>query len=231
MRFLNWIVIGCLMISGCTRTILNETDYQIIQGIAIGGLSGLNILVETGEWNGNQEVTEKITPVKITIYNKSDFEINLQYSNFCFRSKKNNCSYAAMPPYEIRGTTSNPCIILPYPFPVKLEIEYNRKFRVAHYCARMYPDLPAYGKIIHVNKNYYNHYYGKWARIRLPEVEMISKLVPEGVLGKDGYVSGYIYFEKIASNEKQLEFCMDFIDAQNYAAVGRIIIPLCIVKK
>lgn len=230
MKLWSWIVVLCFLLQGCTGS-MHKKQELVVQGVSIGGISGLSILVEAGVWVGNPQVEQRITPVKITIYNKSGKLLGIQYSNFCIRGKGSNSFYAAMPPYEIRGTVKNPSIVLPYPFPVKSEIEYNQKFQVVHYCARMYPGIPACEMNLLLDLDYYTRYYSRYARIRLPEVEMLSKLIPEGVLGNEGYVSGYLYFEKIASKEKQMEFCVDLFDAQKSILIGSVRIPFCVTKK
>lgn len=230
------ILIFLFMLSGCADKykmipVLQTGGNQKFEGAAIGGLSGLSILVEVGEWNGKADVLEKITPVKITVYNKTGLLLKIQYSNFSFRGKKSNFHYAAMPPYEIRGTVKDPTIVLPYPFPVQSTIDYNDKFQVASYCARMYPEFFAYPEPFFVDINYYNRYYYRWAKIDLPTVTMLSKLVPDGVLGNNGYVSGYLYFEKITATDEELEFCAVLIDANGDKPVGSIRIPFCFVKR
>ncbi len=229
MKLLNWIVGLCFLLTGCTGPMFKRQELSV-NGVSIGGVSGLSILVEAGVWAGSPQVVQRITPVKVTIYNNSGKLLGIQYSNFCIRGIGSNSFYAAMPPYEIRGTAENPSIVLPYPFPIKSEIEYNQKFQIVHYCARMYPDLPACEMNLELDLDYYTRYYSRYARIRLPEVEMLSKLIPEGVLGNEGYISGYLYFEKIASTEKQMEFCVDLFDAKSKLRIGSIRMPFCVIK-
>lgn len=227
------LIFCCGLIANCTNSFKMiparvQNDPNTIKSVAIGGLSGVNIIVKAGEWDGDGEVLEKITPVRVALYNNTGKPLKIEYSKFSFQGKK---TYAAMPPYEIMGTVKAPSIVLPYPFPVKTVIEFNSEFRVAPHCARMYPQIPAYKEPFFIDINYYNRYYSRWARIKLPTVEMLSWLIPDGVIGDQGYVSGYLYFEKVSSLEKQVEFCMEITDAKSEKIIGHIRIPFNIIKE
>lgn len=234
MLFINIALILCFLFGSCVNKICMTSApiklYDNGEGVAMGGVSGFSIIIKSGEWNGPPEVLKKITPVKVTIYNQTGRQIKVQYSMFCFKGKNNNNVYAAMPPYEIRGTYNEPIVFLPYPFPVQAQIEHNGRFRVAPHCARMYPGLPVYDGSYKIDISYYNSFYCRFAAINLPITEMLSRLIPDGVVEDCGYISGYLYFEKIQLGKEKVIFCVNLIDATNNTKFGTMDIPFCLFR-
>ena len=224
-----------LMIAGCAREIKlipapGGHKSSELQGAANAENSGVQVLVESDVWSGNPEILQKIIPLRVTIQNKSGRLLLIRYSEFKISGKETGRNYAALPPYEIRGTIQEPLIVLPYPFPINSLIEGD-KFSVAPYCARMYPTLPAYQDSFSIDSLYYNRYYTVWAKIQLPTEEVLRKVLPDGVIDDGGHVSGFLYFETIHRREIELSFAMKLVDAANGQIFGTITIPYLLDKK
>ena len=201
-----------------------------LEGAAHVELAGVEILVETEAWYGRPEILDKITPLRLTIQNNSGKLLLIRYSEFKISGVNSGKIYAALPPYEIRGTIEEPWLVLPYPFPVDPSIDCD-KFSVAPYCSRMYPAFPAYRDTFPIDSLYYSHYYTVYSKIALPTVDMIKRVLPDGVIENDGHVSGFLYFEKVNRDEEQLEFTADLIDAVRGELLGTVKIPFLMVKK
>jgi len=202
----------------------------ILEGMAFAETSGVSIMLETQAWTGKPDILDKITPIRITLQNKSRDLLLIRYNVFHLEGLTSGDNYAALPPYEIRGTLDDPWIILPYPLPLPSAV-VCQKFSVAPYCSRMYPAFPAYQDSFTVDSLYYSRYYTVWAKIELPTEEMLIKVLPDGVVEQGGYVSGFLYFEKIDRNEEELLFTADLIDALKGRLLGTITIPLQVIRK
>ncbi|HON10857.1 MAG TPA: hypothetical protein PLE24_08305 [Chitinispirillaceae bacterium] len=202
----------------------------ILEGMAFAETCGVSIMLETQAWTGRPDILDKITPIRITLQNKSGDLLLIRYNVFRLEGLTSGDSYAALPPYEIRGTLDDPWIILPYPLPLPSAV-VCQKFSVAPYCSRMYPAFPVYQDSFTVDSLYYSRYYTVWAKIELPTEEMLIKVLPDGVIEQGGYVSGFLYFEKIDRNEEELLFTADLIDALRGRLLGTITIPLQVIRK
>ncbi len=54
---------------------------------------------------------------------------------------------------------------------------------------------------------------------------MRFKALPQGVLDKDGIVSGFLYFEKVDSDAGRVDFIYELTNAVTGEDRGKIIIP------
>lgn len=81
------------------------------------------------------------------------------------------------------------------------------------------------------DRGYYNMYYPYMERIHLPTRSMLTKAIPEGVIGPGGYVQGFLYFKKVDPDLKNVEFVAKLQHAQDGQQFGHINIPLGVVSK
>jgi hypothetical protein len=65
-------------------------------------------------------------------------------------------------------------------------------------------------------------------RTPLPTHDMISAAFPEGVLAPQSRISGFLYFELIDQNLKEITFHLDLMSAPDEAAIGQVSIPFVV---
>jgi hypothetical protein len=183
-------------------------------------IADIHLLIEPQAWSGYPEVTRKVTPVRVTIQNKSGNLLRVRTSEFAFIGD-NGIKYAALPPYEIKGTIDQP---IPPGFS-------EEQFLIAPYYAAYYPDIPRCPAEFMYDQSYYDYYYPAWARYRLPTKEMLRLALPDGVVDVGGHVSGFLYFQKISSKEQTVRFVAKLVNAVNGELIGTINIPFRVVKE
>lgn len=113
-----WIVAGFALI-GCAggyqqlepapsaQTLPQEKDT------AVKTVAGVRVTVEGDAWPGSPAVLTKITPVRVTIENRHGSKLKIRYSDFSLRLESGK-RYAALPPFQIRGTVKTPSLTGPY---------------------------------------------------------------------------------------------------------------------
>ena len=221
-----------LLLYQCSSKLILVTGPDTVSkkpGIAVAESLNVSIQIEPQAWNGVVSVCEKITPIKITIKNKSGYLLRVRYNEFLLKGE-NNKIYSAYPPFEINGTMDDPEITLPYPFPIRSNVTSN-KFAVASYCSRMYPSMPEYRDLKGLDSVYYCKHYAAWARILLPTEKMLQEVLPDGVLGDGGDVSGFLYFEKLVNRKQEICFCFELVDAVSGRQFGVLKVPLALIKQ
>jgi hypothetical protein len=229
----NAALLFLLLLYQCSSKLILVAGSNTVQSkspsVAIAESLNVSIQIESQAWSGGASVCEKITPVKITIQNKSGYLLRIRYNEFLLKSE-NSKIYSAYPPFEINGTMDDPEITLPYPFPIRSNVISN-KFAVASYCSRMYPSMPEYRDIRGLDSLYYCKHYAAWARILLPTEKMLQEVLPDGVLNDGGNVSGFLYFEKLANHKQRVSFYFELVDAVSGRQFGVLQIPLALIKQ
>lgn len=233
MKRLPLLILMLLIVCQCAERRLIPGAQAIkvreLKDAALQSSSGVKILVETNAWTGFSQILDKITPLRVTIINNSGSQLRIQYNHFSIKEIRGVRLYAALPPYEFICNGEETKIVLPYPFPIESQIEYD-KFSVAPYCARMYEEIPEYKNFIGIDSVYYEKYYTVWAKIQLPIIEMLQNVLPEGVLENGGHVGGFVYFEKLDRRERALLFTVDLIEEVGGKSLGTLKIPFELVK-
>lgn len=59
---------------------------------------------------------------------------------------------------------------------------------------------------------YYGNYGSSWARIPLPSQKMINEALPEGVLNHNGELEGFLYFQPVDPDDRQVTFRAALVD-------------------
>jgi hypothetical protein len=170
---------------------------------------GVTVTVSADAWSGEPAELTEVVPLLVSIENGSRVPIRLRYAEFTLAD--NGERAPALPPFEIKGTETEPlgtsAFDGPYPYPL-------RGFSVAPHFSRFYPRLRPFG--------------GRFAyeRLRLPTGDMIQKALPEGVIEPGGKVTGFLYFEAIDPRNDMATFTTDLVNASTGDNVGAIRIPL-----
>ena len=236
-HFPNFAGLGLLVLTfafGCASPIARLTPgpgAQLAPGNkyqAISIIDSVEVLVD-GRWNGDAGVLDYVTPMKITITNRSGNDILVLFRDFSLISPQGKY-YAAIPPYNIVGTLQEPAPAFGYSPIYSPDFMFYRFF-IAPYYSRIYPELPIWPRPGN-DRNYdpfydplyYNNYYPYWLTIPLPTPFMLSQAIPEGVVQSGGTVSGYFYFQRVNPNVKQVTFQADLQDLK-HNIFGTVSIP------
>ena len=165
------------------------------RSLAVESRSGVTVTADGSVWDGSpKNLVTEVTPVWVTLQNGTGRPFRVQYDEFTLRGTS-GASYIALAPYALRASRSNPVFEVP-------NGGYFDKFRVAAYLAPFYPWLPVwdgplpYGPSIHSVA---------W-RASLPTDSMLDRALPEGVLENGGTASGYLYFQKVGTQEGKVTF-------------------------
>jgi hypothetical protein len=194
---------------------------------AVNQLKGMTVIIDGNSWYGNPDITEDVTPVKITIRNGHTSSLRIRYNDI-FLSGESGRHYAALPPYKIEGTIDEPVITAPEMIYSKPLFDY-KKFRIAPYFGQLYPDIPSIRGDFYIDPLYQDRYYAYWSDAALPTGEMLTSALLEGDIDPGGEVSGFIYFERLANETKGI-FHMNLVDAKTDARIGTMTIPFNIIN-
>jgi hypothetical protein len=205
-------------------------------GEAVSEVDNVNVIADP-KWNGDPEILEYVTPIKVTINNNSDHELLLQYRDFSLVSEKGSY-YAALPPYQITGTLQDPAPAHEYPRIVRPGFRH-RRFFIAPYYGRIYPGIPPFrfgprdgfpSFDPFFDPFYFHNYPYYWRNTPLPTPFMLQEAIPEGVIDPGGFVMGYVYFQKVNPEAKKVIFQLDLQD-KGHVAFGTVSIPFTVKKQ
>jgi hypothetical protein len=227
-RWLLFMIGGLFLMSGCAgytelepapaaSTVPGNEDR------AVETIEGVRVTATVDTWTGLEDIKQEVTPLQVTIRNDNPEPVRVQYSDLALVSPTGK-RYAALPPYQIEGTIQEPVISSSYA-PITTPGFGYRGYSVARPYGPVYPTLePGFGPYYY-DPFYYNRYYRYWATIDLPTQEMLLRALPEGMIRDGGYVSGFVYFERVPESEPRVTVQMDLVGARSGNRFGRITIP------
>lgn len=219
---LNFLLFALVLFSCSTQVRLLPLGDKIadLPNAASEKVADISVLIETQAWSGDPAILSKVTPVRVTIQNKSGNLIRVRSSEFAFVSD-NGQRYSALPPYDVKGS-------------VEKQVTPGfacDHFMIAPYYSGYFPDIEACPDDFTYDQVYYNNYYPDWAQFQLPTREMLRLALPDGVVDVGGYVSGFLYFQNISTKEQRVKFIAKLINAVNGDLMGTVSMPFKVVKK
>lgn len=192
-------------------------------------VAGVSLVATAGAWDGGVDIAEAVTPLKVTIDNDSGKSLRIRYSDFGLVTETGT-RYAALPPYSVRGSVTEPVVAGSYRPIYAVGFRY-RGFLVAPHYRILYPTLAPHRHRFPYDPFYYSHYYPYWdaarVRVELPTPEMLRKAVPEGVLEAGGELEGFLYFEEMPERlaGTQINFHLELVDAVDGERFATLHIP------
>lgn len=233
------MVCAALLLAGCAsppQLVPAPEAERVVPGgtIAVTSAAGVTVAVDPDAWRGSVRIDNAVTPMHVQIENKSDRKLRIRYSDFAMVAE-NGDRYAALPPYDIRGSVTDPRLAQRYSPVDRLGFTYDG-FHVAPFYRFMYPSVSVYdAHRFAIDPLYYEHYYPYWsrARVELPTAEMLRFGLPEGVLDEDGVLAGFLYFERIGSqlSPPEVTFQADVVDVVSGERVATLEVPFVIEKE
>lgn len=232
----NWLAVcTAALAASCASepSLTPAPDATIVEndGVAAQAVTeNITLTAEAGAWRTGVDIEQAVTPLKVTIENGSDRNLSVRYSEFGLVTETGN-RYAALPPYGVRGSITEPVMTKKYP-PLSPVGFHHSRFRIAAHYSFIYPTLSPYASSrIYYDPYYYRHYYPYWrrsrVRVELPTPEMLRRALPEGVLEAGGELEGFLYFEKIPGSVagERVRFHADLLDAMTGERFATLHIP------
>jgi len=193
---------------------------------AVASAKGIRMVVVGNAWVGEEGVLDYVTPVRVTIEDDTTMPLRVQYRQFALVGQKGDL-YAALPPFDIKGTITEPILGQAYSPILTPDFDYDR-FLVAPPYTRLYPRIGLWGDPFFYDPDYYDTYWNFWASIPLPTDRMLVRALPEGVIQPGGRVTGFLYFKRVSPSDKLVRFRADLVDAAGRQTFGEISIPFVV---
>ena len=190
--------------------------------------SGVTLEAEAGLWQGNPEVAEKVTPLRIAIENNSGKALRFCVNEFELVSPTTGERFEALPLYVIKGTIEDPDVAKGYQ-PILAPAFYQYGFLIAPYLSSIYKEFSIYreGPYFY-DVLYYNRYDSFWKEPDFPSQEMRERALPDGVVNNGGRIEGFIYFEKITAKTPLVNLNANLVEVKNEEPFGIITIPFLV---
>lgn len=240
------VVLGGLLFVGCVQPVLVPGPGAVQvpgSGAAFVEVAGVRLWAD-GAWRGSPvELPEYLTPVSLTLENRSGRSVRLAYEDFTLLGAS-GVRYAALPPFSLNAPTTERevapgAVVLadyhpaapvarprhPPPRPVHPRIHVHR-FWVAPPYGGLYVGLPLWPHLWAWNAAYYQQWRAAWPA-QLPSEDMLQRALPEGALEDGGVVAGTVYFQ-YAGREAAVQLQLHLHDAQTGGSLGTAVVPFVV---
>lgn len=236
LRGARWLatLAACALIAGCAsrpQLVPGPGAETVTPGgtIAKASAADVTVTVDPDAWRGGVSIAHAVTPMHVRIENNSGEKLAIRYRHFAMLAEDGE-RFAALPPYEIRGTVAGGAPARRYPPVDRLGFTYER-FYVAPFYHFMYPGIAVYhAHPFFFDPFYYDGYYPHWSRVRteLPTPEMLRVALPEGVLDEGGVLAGFLYFEPVKPEASPVTFRAEIVDIVSGETMGTVTIPFVV---
>lgn len=175
--------------------------------------AGVRIEANGDAWTGQpSNLGRLITPVLVTVQNKSGKPLRIQYKDFKLTGSPGFNS-VALPPFKITGSVPSAPVEVTTP-----GFGYDG-FQLAPYYGSYYPGLGLWDGPFDDDYSFYTTYFAQWP-VQLPTKEMIRRAIPEGVIAEGGRLSGFLYFSKVPQGDKSVTLAESLVDAKTGRLLG-----------
>lgn len=188
--------------------------------LAYDQAAGVVVFVNGDAWSGSpRDLEEVMTPVWVTVQNRSTREVRLMYQDFALE-QPSGMRVNPLPPLSMR--TPGPLRTTA----IRAPAFHHYGFYVAPRYRAFYPGLRAWHRPFPYDPFFYDTYYARW-RVPLPTEDMLRAALPEGVLSPGGSVSGFLYFPDIPRGAQGVfTFRANVAEEANGQAMANVTIPL-----
>ena len=239
-RIAQRMVTSATLLVGCSSAVLSPAPAARVvpgePGTAYDSVAKVRILVHADAWQGDPSVLGHVQALRVTIDNRSDVAIRVQYGDFALVSTTGRRS-PALPPFRVEGELLSPALAPGFAVFASPGFSY-RRFYVAPYFSSLYPGVPVYRRsYVFYDPTYYAFWYSDFRRAVRPSVEVLALALPEGVIEPDGRVSGFLYFRPVDTDAGAVTFrarivsVHDGVQALGGAVLGEAAIPFLVGKR
>lgn len=213
--------------SGCQATAVSlqpaPSAPDVGEGPQVTGkyASGVKVTLDSTDWPGEVAIDIHVSPALVRVENQSGEPVMVRYGDFTLLGESGDV-YRALPPFEVDGNA--PRLARAYS-EVSPTYESNG-FEPAPMYAVVYPNMSPFTGEFGFGTEYYASTYERWRS--LPTPEMLSWALPEGVVQHGGYVSGYLYFEKVDDDEGSVLFRAELKRPASNQPFAAVSLPLLV---
>jgi hypothetical protein len=188
--------------------------------VAYDQRSGVEVLINGDAWRSNPRDLDKVmTPVRVTIQNRSDTPIRVSYKAFALETPA-NVRMNPLPPFSMRTAGPARTAIVADP-----AFDYDR-FYLPSFYAPYYPTMRTWASAFPYDPGFYDRGFVEW-RVELPTEDMLRMALPEGVIDPGGSLSGFLYFPDVPPKERGVfTLHADFPKEQGGHSLASVQIPL-----
>jgi len=174
---------------------------------------GVTLVADADRWSGHPATLRQlVTPIHVRILNQSDRDLAVRYQTFVLTSDTGR-ELRPMPPIAL--DRSGPVRARRAPAPDASAFHY------APYYRDVFGEEVDYWTGGFAFDPYFYDGYAAWSP-SLPTEAMIERALPEGVIGTGGWVSGFVYFERLDPEAKRVTLHVDLDLPQGEERVATI---------
>ena len=172
--------------------------------------------VNSDAWRGPpDDLAKRLTPLKVRVINHSGKPVQILYERFTLRGASGR-TYRPLPVVPLDHDGARATHLLP--------IFASANFFVGPRYRDVYPSLESWSQALQRDETFYQRQYQLWGD-GPPTTQMQRSALPEGVLGDDGEMSGYLYFENATRDEDRLKFKAELDEGHGGDVVATIELP------
>jgi hypothetical protein len=187
--------------------------------VAVDVKDGVRVVASLDDWRGVAgALPDELTPIKVRVVNHSQRPITILGERFSLTGRKGH-RYRAVPaiPLEHAALVAGMGPLRPF--------FATSNFSIAARYRDVYPQLEAWPTPLPRSDPRAERADGRWNG-HPPNRELCRMALPEGVLGPEGEITGYLYFENPTGSERTLTLDADLPSAQDAGPGTSIAIPL-----
>lgn len=230
------LALGLGLLAACSNSPLEaeipdevEGESSAREGLGesiVDEVAGVRVRASVDEWEGNEDVFDHVTPVRLEIHNDSGAKLRISFRDFALQAD-DGTSYPALPLYRIGGSVTEPVILSDWDYTPT----YQEGFYVAPYAAPFYDgEILIYEGHFDFEPGYYDTYYRYWAELSLPTPYMVQQSLPEGSLSEGAQMQGWVYFQRVPEREElePVVLTMALVNTDTGERIGQIRLPFSI---
>lgn len=191
---------------------------------------GIAVSATADAWPGDASVPRHVAVVRVAVRNDGDRPLRLYLEDMRLLDDRGDV-HAPLPLYDIDDAVDGSGQVLRPahdPFPDF----HHERFLVAGAYRPFYPALPVHrpprgsASSDELRDHDHGERYDEWRLMPpLPTPRMVDLAIPEGVVDSGGYVSGFVFFERV-DDSVGATFVLDLVDADSGERVGEVTLTL-----
>jgi hypothetical protein len=185
----------------------------------------VDVVAESGAWPADEPIDQGLLPIRVRIDNHTERALKLRYEDLALIGFSGD-RYSALPIHNVLLAGTQPGKKAKDKITVKVPKFAQVSFRIAPSYAEIFPNSEAFPSHFDQNREYTEYHRSRWDPALKPTVEMFSRLLPEGVLGAGGFVSGFLYFKEVDGWERGLRFELAVVPADSDEATATVNVPV-----
>lgn len=229
-----WVLIsGCLLAASCSvePQLVSDADAERLEATrtaARAQTGGVKVFIEADAWRGRPvALSEVVTPVRISVENSSGRPLRIAYADFTLRGQKQYHALAVLERDETPLSMGSMAVVLTGTAEAERPLIAprfgSRGFFIAPFYQRQFPRYEPWPRSL--DRDPALSVERPRLRANLPSRDMVAEGVPEGVVESGGFVSGFVFFDRVEPGEKRVVFDLALTDPDTAERWGDVRIP------